>query len=108
MARPDLYLDTSGDVTVAPRPYFSADLVLVRAIIVMMRVSLCLSVCHAACCCLTVRQALRAQKAQVLQNHWRGYCARKLAWEVRMFWNVLGSFLHGECVTCVRIERNWR
>ena len=27
-------------------------------------------------------QALRAAKAQVLQNHWRGYVARKLAWEV--------------------------
>ena len=28
-------------------------------------------------------QALKAEKTQVLQNHWRGYCARKRAWEKR-------------------------
>ena len=27
-------------------------------------------------------QRLRVEKTQLLQNHWRGYCARKHAWEV--------------------------
>lgn len=55
MARRDLYIDNSRDKTLLPRQYFSAKQL----------------------------ADLKLQKTLVLQCHWRGYCARKLAWELR-------------------------
>lgn len=55
MARRDLYIDDSRDKVVVPRPYFSSKQL----------------------------ADLKLQKTLVLQCHWRGYCARKLAWQLR-------------------------
>lgn len=55
MARRDLYIGTSKDKELAPRTYFSA----------------------------AELHSLKAEKTQVIQNYWRGYCSRKRAWEMR-------------------------
>jgi hypothetical protein len=55
MARKDLYIDDSRDTTLAPRPYFSAQM-------------------HAD---------LRLRKAIIVQCYWRGYKARCRAWSLR-------------------------
>lgn len=55
MKRRDLYIDESRDKELAPKPYFSSEQL----------------------------AALRYEKTLFLQCQWRGYCARKLAWEMR-------------------------
>jgi len=55
MKRRDLYIDESKDKSLAPQDYFSSDAL----------------------------AALREEKTLFLQCQWRGYCARKLAWQLR-------------------------
>ena len=55
MKRHDLYIDESKDKELTPGSYFSAKQL----------------------------AALREEKTLFLQCQWRGYCARKLAWELR-------------------------
>ena len=55
MKRRDLYIDESKDKEIAPQSYFSSDEL----------------------------AQLREEKTLFLQCQWRGYCARKLAWQLR-------------------------
>jgi len=55
MKRHDLYIDESKDRVIEPKDYFNADKL----------------------------HRLREEKTLFLQCQWRGYCARKLAWQLR-------------------------
>ena len=55
MSRPDFYLDCSRDRTLSPRKYFTA----------------------------AQLHAVKEEKTLYLQCQWRGYVARKRAWEMR-------------------------
>jgi len=55
MSRPDLYMDHSGDREISARPYFNSELL----------------------------AELRLVKTVVIQCYWRGYVARKRAWNLR-------------------------
>jgi hypothetical protein len=55
MSRPDLYMDNSGDRTLEPRKYFNSDML----------------------------AELRLRKTIAIQCYWRGYVARKRAWNIR-------------------------